>query len=80
MKYIEVSAKTGDNIELVFDKLAYECVEKLTNTAEEDEFEVKSRKEKSMSKIDLGKGHKEINGLQKIREKEQLAQDKVGCC
>ena len=80
MKYIEVSAKTGDNIELVFDKLAYECVEKLTNTAEEDEFEVKSRKEKSMSKIDLGKGHKEISGLQKIRENEKLAQDKVGCC
>lgn len=80
MKYIEVSAKTGDNIELVFDKLSYDCVEKLTNTEEEEEFEVKSRKEQSIGKIDFGKGHKGNDAIQKIKEKEKKTQEKVGCC
>ena len=76
LKYLEVSAKTGDNIELVFDKLAYDCVENSIRGNNQNEvLEVKSRTE--------NKGM--INNLVNINSQTKVKIEKVnkkdeGCC
>lgn len=76
LQYLEVSAKTGDNIELVFDKLAYACVENaIRGSNQNDELEVKSRTEKSGMMNNLGSSN---NIPKKVLEKQK--DKEVGCC
>ena len=76
LQYLEVSAKTGDNIELVFDKLAYACVENsIRGNNQYEDLEVKSRTEKSGVMNNLGSS---TNPPKKILEKQK--DKEVGCC
>ena len=76
LKYLEVSAKTGDNIELVFDKLAYDCVENsIRGNSQNEVLEVKSRTQNKGMINNLANN----NAQPKIKIEKAKEKDEV-CC
>ena len=76
LKYLEESAKTGDNIELVFDKLAYDCVENSIRGNNQNEvLEVKSRTQNKGMINNLANNNAQPKiKIEKAKEKDE------GCC
>ena len=71
LNFIQVSAKNGLNIELLFEKLAKEMFEKNKNFQENEESKIKLS---NSSIIDDNKSNKNNNTIEKKSEKE------VSCC